>query len=412
MDDVTLFDEKYNNMLMHEAYVKVCRSIEGHKRAVEYVDKIDACYVRYFFLLLGLIIVAFTSTFVRLSTMEVGIRFFTFCGFTIAQLVHLLFLTVMGQFVENSNDEIFQTVYEGKWYNGSSKTQLLYILVLRKCLTPPTLTGGGLVSLNLYSFVQVSRVIVFYSTETLMDEVVYLVISITILIKQYNYILNEKKFDELLSEIVFDRLMERPREELEILDTYYRKAIIFSSIYKASISTSALTFILIPAIPPILNIIAPLNQSRGREFVYPAYFFVDEQRYYYPILANMIMGALVLAAVYIASDINLIYLIHHGCALLAISGYRFKHALDDVYLYDEKYNDAIMHEAYAKVCRSIEGHKRAVEYVEKIDACYVHYFLILLGIIIVAFTSTFIRVGQCVNKNLIAQILLLLLAEP
>ncbi|KAK1127969.1 hypothetical protein K0M31_003462 [Melipona bicolor] len=79
--------------------------------------------------------------------------------------------------------------------------------------------------------------------------------------------------------------------------------------------------------------------------------------------------------------------------------YRFKHALDDVNLYDEKYNDAIMHEAYAKVCRSIKGHKRAVEYVEKIDACYVHYFLVLLGIIITAFTSTFIRVGKCANKN-------------
>ncbi|XP_043519871.1 odorant receptor 22a-like [Frieseomelitta varia] len=240
---------------------------------------------------------------------------------------------------------------------------------------------------------QASRVIVSYSIDALMDEVVYLVITVTVPIKQYNYILNEKKLEELLREIVFDHLMERPKKEMEILDTYYRKALIFSFIYKASISTSALTFILIPAIPPILNIIAPLNESRGREFVYPAYFFVDEQRYYYPILVNMIISALVLASVYIACDVNLIHLIHHGCALLAISGYRFKHALDDVNLYDEKYNDALMHEAYAKVCRSIEGHKRAVEYVEKIDACYVHYFFVLLGIIITAFTSTFIRLS-------------------
>ena len=43
--------------------------------------------------------------------------------------------------------------------------------------------------------------------------------------------------------------------------------------------------------------------------------------------------------------------------------YRFKHALDDVNLCDEKYKDALMHEAYAKVCRSIEGHRRAVELV-------------------------------------------------
>ena len=40
---------------------------------------------------------------------------------------------------------------------------------------------------------QASRVIVFYSIDTLMDEVVYLVITVTVPIKQYNYILNEKK---------------------------------------------------------------------------------------------------------------------------------------------------------------------------------------------------------------------------
>ncbi|CAD1480739.1 unnamed protein product, partial [Heterotrigona itama] len=86
---------------------------------------------------------------------EMGIRFFTLWGFTVAQLVHLFFLTIMGQFVVNSNEEIFQTIYEAKWYNGSSRMQSLYVLVLRKCLNPPTITGGGLVPLNLDSFVQV-----------------------------------------------------------------------------------------------------------------------------------------------------------------------------------------------------------------------------------------------------------------
>ncbi|KAK1127973.1 hypothetical protein K0M31_003466 [Melipona bicolor] len=177
-----------------------------------------------------------------------------------------------------------------------------------------------LVIVTIAIITEVSRVVLFCSMDVLLDQVVYLDIGITVLVKQYNYILNEKKLKELLNEMVADRLTERPKEELEILDTYYRKAIIFSSIYKASIASSALMFISIPVIPPILNIIAPLNESRGREFVYPAYYFVDEQRYYYVILAHMVSMALVLAAVYIACDINLIYLIHHGCALLAISG--------------------------------------------------------------------------------------------
>ena len=40
-----------------------------------------------------------------------------------------------------------------------------------------------------------------------------------------------------------------------------------------------------------------------------------------------------------------------------------------------------------------------IRYVEKIDACYVHYFFVLLGIIITAFTSTFIRVSQCAKTK-------------
>ncbi|CAD1480741.1 unnamed protein product, partial [Heterotrigona itama] len=80
----------------------------------------------------------------------------------------------------------------------------------------------------------VSRIVVFYSVDVLLDQVVYLDVAIIILVKQYNYVLNEKKLKELLNEIVADRLMERPKEELEILNTYYRKAIIFSFIYKGN----------------------------------------------------------------------------------------------------------------------------------------------------------------------------------
>ena len=119
-----------------------------------------------------------------------GSRFLTLCGFTVAQLAHLFFITVMGQFVANSNEEIFQRMYdrytlmfwiigtldfkarfnitnmnsqycltcryESEWYNCPLKVQSLYVLVLRKCLNPPAITGGGLIPLNLDSFVQVS----------------------------------------------------------------------------------------------------------------------------------------------------------------------------------------------------------------------------------------------------------------
>ncbi|XP_043519873.1 uncharacterized protein LOC122533842 isoform X2 [Frieseomelitta varia] len=241
---------------------------------------------------------------------------------------------------------------------------------------------------------EVSRIILFYSVDALLDQILYLDIGIGILIKQYNYILNEEKLKELLNNIVTDHLVKRSKEEQEILDTYSKRAMLFSFIYKVSICSSALMFILIPAVPPILNVIAPRNESRGREFIYPAYYFMDEQKYYYPILAHMISIALILAAVYTACDTNLIYIIQHGCALFTISGYRFKHAMDDVNLCDEKYNDVSMYKTYVKVRESIEAHKKAVEYVEKVNACHLYYFLIVLGFTIVAFTTTFVRLSE------------------
>lgn len=161
-------------------------------------------------------------------------------------------------------------------------------------------------------------------------------------------------------------------------------------------------FLLIPSIPPILNIISPLNESRGRELIYPSYYFVDEEKYYYPILMHMIAVALILTSVYVACDTYLVYIVHHGCALLAISGwvfvtvlyiphipqfvryraerlrfdlriltvinenerrYRFKHAVDDIKLRGGDYIDPLTDETYTKVRQSIKAHKTAVELV-------------------------------------------------
>ncbi|CAD1468616.1 unnamed protein product, partial [Heterotrigona itama] len=164
-----------------------------------------------------------------------------------------------------------------------------------------------------------SRVIVFYSTDVLFEGMVYMDLAISVLFKQYHYVLNAKKIEEILTEIVVDRLTKYPKEELEILDSYFNKASLIASSYRNVICCTGLAYIFLPAIPPILNIIKPLNESRGHVLVYPAYYFVDEERYYYPIITHMALGIIVLDIVYIACDIMLIYFIHHGCSLLTIS---------------------------------------------------------------------------------------------
>ncbi|KAG6798092.1 odorant receptor Or1-like isoform X1 [Apis mellifera caucasica] len=240
---------------------------------------------------------------------------------------------------------------------------------------------------------QIYQVIVFCTLDALSNQLPYLNALFILLFKQYNYILNEDKLRDLLNDIIFDRLMVRSKKELEILNMYSRRATTLCIFYEVIVIFSAIMFIMIPTIPPILNIIMPLNESRDREFIYPTYFFIDEEKYYYPILTYMATVILIVSSVYLACDTNLVQIVHHGCALLAISGYHFKHAVDDMKFSNGNYIDLLMDETYKKVKQSIKAHKTAVEYVDKIDACHIYYFLLIIGMIVLAFTGTFLKLS-------------------
>ncbi|XP_076753770.1 uncharacterized protein LOC143425133 [Xylocopa sonorina] len=246
---------------------------------------------------------------------------------------------------------------------------------------------------NLSNLAQISRIVVFFSLNDLTDQMPFLLLGIAIILKQFNYVLNENKLRDLLNGIVIDWLTGRPQEELAILELYSKRALIFSLAYKVSIWFSVFMFLLLPALPPILDVVAPLNASRERILLYPSYYFVDEQEYYYPILGHMVVSAFILACVFIACDLNLIHTVQHACALLTISGYRFKHAMDEANFYSEKHRGAAMDKSYARVVQSIDAHKKATEYVKKLEACHVRYFCILIGMIIMMFTVTFVKLA-------------------
>ncbi|KAF3423560.1 hypothetical protein E2986_13455 [Frieseomelitta varia] len=53
----------------------------------------------------------------------------------------------------------FKKLYEALWYNTHPKTQALYALALRRSLTPPRLTAGGLIELNMESFSEVTELL-------------------------------------------------------------------------------------------------------------------------------------------------------------------------------------------------------------------------------------------------------------
>ncbi|XP_017792749.1 PREDICTED: odorant receptor 22a-like [Habropoda laboriosa] len=78
------------------------------------------------------------------------------------QLVHVLYLTLPGQFVIDANEEISESIYSALWYNSDKRTQSLFVLALRNCLSAPQITAGGLITMNLQSFSEIVKTSVSY----------------------------------------------------------------------------------------------------------------------------------------------------------------------------------------------------------------------------------------------------------
>ncbi|XP_026671141.1 odorant receptor 13a-like [Ceratina calcarata] len=143
---------------------KVHFSIQAHQRAIKYVEEIENVHATYLFLCMGLVVCCFTVTLVQVVSMEVSVEFYKECSFLFVQLMHLFYLTIQGQFVENVCENLHINIYEGLWYNANAKTQLLYVLALRRMLKPIRLTAGGLLNMNMQSFSEVIKASVSYYT--------------------------------------------------------------------------------------------------------------------------------------------------------------------------------------------------------------------------------------------------------
>ncbi|XP_017883631.2 uncharacterized protein LOC108627090 isoform X2 [Ceratina calcarata] len=139
-------------------------SILAHQRAIEYVQEIEATHATYLFLCIGMVVCCFSITLVKVATMDVCMDFYKYVSFLLAQLMHLFYLTIQGQFVENVCDNLYNKIYEALWYDTNVKTQLLHVLALQRMMKPPRLTAGGLMNMNMASFSEVIKTSVSYYT--------------------------------------------------------------------------------------------------------------------------------------------------------------------------------------------------------------------------------------------------------
>lgn len=83
---------------------------------------------------------------------------------------------------------------------------------------------------------------------------------------------------------------------------------------------SAFLFLCMSLIPPLLDIVLPLNESRPILPVHPGYYFVDEREYFFYIFLHAVVAWEITVTGIVAHDCMLLTYIEHVCSIFALVG--------------------------------------------------------------------------------------------
>ncbi|CAK9831663.1 hypothetical protein ANTRET_LOCUS8616 [Anthophora retusa] len=240
-------------------------------------------------------------------------------------------------------------ILTGVWPSDEYSTKWISRIVLIFIIIPTYIT-------------QFSRLIVFPRMDIFLNDYPHLLVGLGISIKVGNYFINEAELKSLIGKIYEDWRNTISEDEYNIMSKYAKRGVLVVALYILHVVVCILLFICIPYVPPILDIIMPLNETREPLLVYPAYYFIDQIKYHYWIVAHMTVVLSYLGCTFCACDANYVYAVQHACGLLAVTGYRFKYACFEVT--DNDQNTAEMtRKMYKNVCHSILLHQRAIEWV-------------------------------------------------
>ncbi|XP_076754821.1 uncharacterized protein LOC143425704 [Xylocopa sonorina] len=244
---------------------------------------------------------------------------------------------------------------------------------------------------------QIARIAVLLNADTIIEQCPFLVIALGIIIKETNYVIHEQQLRIIFESIFEDWIANRPKSELDIMEKYAKRGLFFGRLYVANGCFCYVTFTLVAIAPRVLDILSPKNESRGVGFIYPAYYALDEEEYYYLIMGHMISVITVVFLVYISCDSIYMAIVQHACGLLSVSGYRFMGAIESNLSRNTKDDGRTINEVYQRVCHSVKAHQHAMDYIKGIDRIHETYLFIAVALVMLSFSITLVKTAYLVS---------------
>ncbi|KAK2587283.1 hypothetical protein KPH14_003010 [Odynerus spinipes] len=225
------------------------------------------------------------------------------------------------------------------------------------------------------------------------------VTSINIGIKYHTYNLGVINVKALLDDMIADWKMWRyKKEESEIMVKFAEMARIYTLIYAIYLYIAMGGFLLATLVPPIMDMVIPLNESRSTKLPVVSEYFIDQNKYFYPIYAHVSIIITILVTIIIAADTQLMVFSCHVSALFAVVGFRLEHYLKGNITLEEM-SDRQREECYKHITLSIKTHERAIQFANRIESLFSYSLLLQCGFNVVCMSTSLYQIVILLGKS-------------
>ncbi|XP_050445509.1 odorant receptor 4-like [Cataglyphis hispanica] len=229
-----------------------------------------------------------------------------------------------------------------------------------------------------------------------------LLVNCLCIVKLTNLVCNTKKIKILLMHIQRDWQSWIIDSEFEILYKFAESGRNITIGYACGMYAFGSLFPIMAIIPKIIGRNITSNYStRPVGFPYHVEYFVDLDKYYYPVLIHNYLTTAIRLTVIVASDTCVIILVQHCCSLFSIIRYRMEHIRKSI---EEDKKLAFLEEddkIYKNFVYCIRKHEDAIQFANCLEIIYKKALFVEVGLIVSMMSLSAL---QATNDTLTPQI--------
>ncbi|XP_043273903.1 odorant receptor 9a-like isoform X1 [Venturia canescens] len=188
---------------------------------------------------------------------------------------------------------------------------------------------------------------------------------------------------------------------LEIFKKYATDGKKLTQLYGVCMFMTLITFVFMPVVPKLLDVIMPLNESRPLVYPLPiSYGNINMDKYYVPIVIYADYAVFVTVTAIVAMDTTYAVYVQHACGMFAALGDKLRHSMEPLRNKSIHKNSTgeIENAVYQAIVDCIEMHKGAIKFADTIESAHTVVLFCVMGMSIVSMSAAGYQVIMNLEK--------------